>query len=863
MEISRDEYAQTFEKPAEIKEAEKIFERRRSQERRRSLEYPEWETMRKIMHDVIEKNRQKQIEEHYKEEKTLKQKRIEEDAKVRYLEEDKNTPDHWIKRHPALIRLTGVHPLNAEPPTQLLLEHGFITPASIHYVRNHGAVPKLDWKTHRLTVDGLVKNPKDFSMDEIIQFPSIEIPVTVTCDGNRRKEINLIKHSRGFDWGSGAIGTAMWKGVRLSDILDACGVDKEDMEDKFVCFEGSDQLAKGTYGTSVPLPIAVDPTHDVILAYEMNGKRLTPDHGYPIRLILPGMVGGRMVKWLKKITVSKEESQSFYHWHDNKVLPSAVDFSAVESGWWYKPEFTLYDMNINSIIITPAHQERLEVGPVINENQKYTIKGVAFSGGGRRVTRVEVTLDEGKTWIPCNVVYPDKITRHGLRVWVWCRWDVSIEVWKIFQSKSICVRAWDRSCNTQPKEPTWNLLGMMNNAWYKIMINLNEIKEKEKFAELVFLHPTVPDQISTGWKEKIRKPVSSATSMEYRSFTWSEVKQHNSPNDCWIVIDGDVYDVSSYMKDHPGGETPLLLYSGKDASKEYRQIHGQDAHEIKNWFRIGSIIQLPETRKRKENCALNPKKWIDVKMIKKEIVTHDTFHFIFELPDKNLPTGIDVGQHILLGADIGENFVVRPYTPVKPVNDQEENGTFELVIKIYGKGKNAKKEGLFTSFLDTLKEGDSIKAKGPAGHILYRGRGIITVDASTIQITHISMIAGGTGITPMFQLLKAILTDPDDNTKIALLYSNHTEDDILLRKDLDELAEKHKDQFKVWYTVSNPPENWKYSVGRINDNMIRKYLYPSSSESIALICGPPAMIEHGCFPSLHKAGYVDENIFEF
>jgi nitrate reductase (NAD(P)H) len=228
-------------------------------------------------------------------------------------ERDKGTPDDWIPRHHKLIRLTGRHPLNAEPELSILLSD-MLTPASLHYVRNHGAVPKLDWDSHRISVSGHVKSPREFSMQDILSLPTVTLPVTLTCDGNRRKELNMIKHSRAFHWGPGATGTAVWKvrsfgefsdckGVKLCDVLKMCEV--VNVETYHVCFEGADELAKDHYATSIPLSVAMDTTHDVILAFEMNGERLTPDHGFPIRVIIPGFVGGRMVKWLTKITISE------------------------------------------------------------------------------------------------------------------------------------------------------------------------------------------------------------------------------------------------------------------------------------------------------------------------------------------------------------------------------------------------------------------------------------------------------------------------------------------------------------------------------------------------------------------------------
>jgi len=189
-----------------------------------------------------------------------------------------------------------------------------------------------------MNIDRLVERPMEFSMDELASMPTIRILVTLSCDGNRRRELNSLRKTRGFNWGPGAISCAYWTGVRLSDVLARCGV-KGNEGARFVWFEGADQLHQDRYGTSIPLSTAMDPENDIILAMWMNDEKLSPDHGFPVRVVIPGFVGGRMVKWLTSIKVASKETQNFYHWHDNKLLPSIVDsVEAAEEGWWYNTE---------------------------------------------------------------------------------------------------------------------------------------------------------------------------------------------------------------------------------------------------------------------------------------------------------------------------------------------------------------------------------------------------------------------------------------------------------------------------------------------------------------------------------------------
>lgn len=315
-------------------------------------------------------------------------------------EADQFTPDNWIARSSHLIRLTGKHPLNSEPELTALYGAGLITPNLLHYVRNHGPVPHLLWETH--TVD--VENGKlVLSMDDVKHgFETINIAVALACDGNRRKELNMIRRSKGFNWGAGAISCAYWKGPLLRDVLHAAGVEGFDNGRRWVHFEGADELSEGKYATSIPLAYAMDTENDVILAYEMNNVPLPPDHGYPVRLMIPGYVGGRCVKWLHRVWVSQKENDSHYHIWDNRVLPSFIREmdSEFSHTMFNHPSTACNEQNLNSIIVKPEHGERIRLSDV-DKNETYRVAGIAYDGGGHEVQRVEVSLDGGGTWLYC------------------------------------------------------------------------------------------------------------------------------------------------------------------------------------------------------------------------------------------------------------------------------------------------------------------------------------------------------------------------------------------------------------------------------------------------------------------------------
>ncbi|CAG8603506.1 3283_t:CDS:2 [Scutellospora calospora] len=521
---------------------------------------------------------------------------------------DVGTPDNWIPRHPEMIRLTGKHPFNAEAPLSLLMEQGFITPNSLHYVRNHGPVPKLKWETHRLTVDGLVSKPLTLSMDNIESLPYKEFPVTLCCAGNRRKEQNMIKQTKGFNWGAAATSCAIWKGVPLSHILKLAGVeDGTHNKPRYVCFAGCDKLPNGYYGTSIPLEWAMNDANDVILAYGMNGERLPPDHGYPLRALIPGCIGGRMVKWLSSITVSDKESDSYYHYYDNRVLPPEYDMErATKEKIWYNPDYIINKLNINSAITTPAHNEQISLSSFVS-TKEYTIKGYAYTGGGHKVTRVEISLDGGKKWLLANLTQPElehpAVLNRGInpipRFWCWSFWSISVPLYSFIRCEEIAVRAWDASHNTQPQEPTWNVMGMMNNCHFRVKVNT--VSQGKEFF-LAFQHPTQPGNNPGGWMVK-PEPLPLKTAMvtglsttNNKKYSINQVEKHNAEGDCWIIIDKKVYDCTKFLKVHPGGIDAILINAGKDVTDEFNAIHSNRARSKLTNFYIGDLSEIPQAK---------------------------------------------------------------------------------------------------------------------------------------------------------------------------------------------------------------------------------------------------------------------------
>ncbi|RZS05992.1 hypothetical protein BHM03_00036574 [Ensete ventricosum] len=800
---------------------------------------------------------------------------------------DEGTADYWVERSPSLIRLTGKHPLNCEPPLGQLMHHGFITPVPLHYVRNHGAVPRADWGTWTVEITGLVKRPLRLTMDELVHdFPPVEIPVTLVCAGNRRKEQNMVRQTMGFNWGPAAISTAVWRGARLRDVLRRCGIRDPKDGALFVCFEGAEDLpgcgggGGSKYGTSLRREAAMDASRDVMLAYMQNGELLKPDHGFPVRIIIPGFIGGRMVKWLRRIIVAPQESNSYYHYKDNRVLPSHVDEELADAeAWWYKPEYIINELNINSVIITPRHDEMLLVddSPI---QQPFLMRGYAYSGGGRKVTRVDITYDGGETWLPCALHHPEKPNKFG-KYWCWCFWSVAVEVMDLLGAKEVAVRAWDESLNTQPEKLIWNVMGMMNNCWFKVKVNVRRHKKDE--IGLVFEHPTQPGNQSGGWMAQQRHlETSEVASMKKSVFTprmstsperyaMSKVREHASAASVWIVVHDHVYDCTAFIKDHPGGADSILVSAGSDCTEEFDAIHSDKARALLEAYRIGELApsgntseaSLPATiREVSRPLALvKPHENVQCKLVSRKAASRNVRLFRFALPSADQVLDLPVGKHIFLYATINDKLCMRPYTPTSPV---DEVGHLELLIKVYFKGENAKfpNGGLMSQHLESLPVGSTLDVKGPFGHIEYTGRGNFLVQGKPRIAKRLAMIAGGTGITPVYQVIRAALQDPEDHTEMHLVYANRTTEDILLREELDGWAREHPAQLKAWYVISEVKqgERWRYSTGRVTESILRGHIpVGGSDDTLALACGPPPMIQLAVVPNLEKMGYDTAN----
>ncbi|EDV26308.1 Sulfite oxidase, mitochondrial [Trichoplax sp. H2] len=367
-----------------------------------------------------------------------------------YNNEPKRRPDFTVNQQ---------QPFNAEPPCDALIRN-YVTPNDYFYVRNHAPVPSLPGESYRLMIGGDVPQPISLSLSELkSQFPKVQVMATLMCAGNRRDELNKIKTVKGVTWGPAAISNGIWGGVPLRLVLHAAGIIESNFRQYHVCFEGFDICKDNTgYGSSIPIPKAMDPQGDVLLAYEMNGEELPRDHGYPLRVVVPGYIGARSVKWLKSIVVQKEESTNYFQRRDYKLFLPQVNWDNVDQ-WWDKSP-PIQELSVQAAILEPKN------GAAIDTGSPYAIKGYALSNG-HRIARVDVSLDNGVTWEPATTINGE-IKDNTNRYWSWFLWTYTVR--SMPSPCRIVCRAWDYASNSMPGDAPsiWNLRGVMNNSWHRI-----------------------------------------------------------------------------------------------------------------------------------------------------------------------------------------------------------------------------------------------------------------------------------------------------------------------------------------------------------------------------------------------------------
>jgi len=344
-----------------------------------------------------------------------------------------------------LLQMNG-YPLNLETPLELLTD--YLTPNELFFVRSHWNPHMPDPKRWALTVDGDVKRGQRLTLDDLKKLPRAEATCVLQCAGNGRGLQNPTMP--GVQWRYGAAGNAKWRGVRVKDVLDRAGVSPAAAH--LHLFGSDDPPGKvPPFHRSIEMEKAMD---DCILAWEMNGVPLPPQHGAPLRLIVPGWAGDHWMKWVVRLSAQKDPQKGFYmdtayRW---PLTPGAP-------GVAFKPEEMkpLTEMAVKSNITSAPKRARMKM--------PYDVRGFAFSGAPD-VAKVEISDDDGKTW---NAAQLDpRHTPHAWRLWTY-RWTPRSSGTAI-----LLARATDSRGAAQPRETVWNQSGYLFNAWHSVNVEVTE-----------------------------------------------------------------------------------------------------------------------------------------------------------------------------------------------------------------------------------------------------------------------------------------------------------------------------------------------------------------------------------------------------
>ncbi|KAJ6137594.1 Cytochrome b5 [Penicillium samsonianum] len=446
---------------------------------------------------------------------------------------------------------------------------------------------------------------------------------------------------------------------------------------------------------------------------------------------------------------------------------------------------------------------------------------------------------------------------------------------------------------------------------------------------------SVPEtkELKAEWKAEIELP----------EYTLKDVAAHNTKGDTWMIIHGQVFELTKYLQDHPGGADALIEVAGTDATAAYEDVgHSEDAREIMQPFLVGTLkdaqqyvrpkavrvvsqkapeeagsssstiktiacalgglipvfyiisqsnnltnslgaisqliphqlknlrlphggfvngflaasaistavgvmvarqagrftkidsgfMRFPPHMKSKKVIRvdphltrgfLEPQQYQHLPLVEKTELATNVYRFVFALPTATGVLGLPIGQHVAIRAVVDGTTVTRSYTPT---SNNIDRGRIELVIKCYPDGQ------LSGKYLAGLTVGDEVEFRGPKGSMRYT-KGLCR---------KIGMVAGGTGITPMYQLIRAICENDTDTTEVSLVYANRSESDILLREELERFARQYPKNFKLWYMLDSAPEGWTYGSGYVDQTVLAEQLPAPSSDTKVMLCGPPGMV---------------------
>jgi nitrate reductase (NAD(P)H) len=527
---------------------------------------------------------------------------------------------------------------------------------------------------------------------------------------------------------------------------------------------------------------------------------------------------------------------------------------------WQNADDLIYDYNVQSVITHPAHDELVSldndtaytVRGYAYSGAGHKIKRVQVSLDGGKTWRLAQLDDDQEDHERKKV----GMEQSRIGSWCWRLWTLDIQISDLVESggELVC-RGWDTDNNTQPQTTEWNLMGMMHNAWYSVKgridlampsskqeessakVDQNQRLRRRTVVSMRFKHPTVVEEDpadtgaggfrNKGWLKPQLNDLLEVTTLgekvleepnPYR-FTREMVAKHTSHGDAWVIVHNKVYDCSAFLDEHPGGSASILSAAGTDATKVFKQIHSIDSHEIFGNYLLGEIDDYHRysskngkssdsgddnsNDKNSNNCNNNKHflspQWQLIRLVKKDSISQDSRIFRFALSSPKIKFGLPTGKHVFVRARSKHDckMYVRAYTPIS--DDDSLPGFADFLIKVYKPAKGHPEGGHLSQVLDLLEIGETIEVRGPLGSFLYLGHGRWTFGTHSGRACRIVTMAGGTGITPIHQLIRAIAMDPTDRTEVRLLYANKTEEDILLREELIQLEKKSAGKVKIWY----------------------------------------------------------------
>ena len=322
-----------------------------------------------------------------------------------------------------------------------------VTPVGLHYLLIHFDIPEADERTWRLEIGGQVARPRSLTMEELRSRPQVTAPVTLECAGNGRARLDPRPVSQ--PWLEEAVGTASWTGTPLRPLLEEARIGPGAVE---VLFAGADRGVQGgleqDYERSLPLAEAM--REEVLVAWAVNGRPLPPQHGHPLRLVVPGWYGMTSVKWLRRISVLTEPFAGYQQTGSYLIHASEVD-----------PGTPVTRIQPRSLLLPPGIPEFESRSRFLGPG-RHRLFGRAWSGLAP-VARVEVSTDGGQRWQPAELDRQPS-------PWAWAGWSFTWEATP--GSYELCSRATDAAGNTQPTQPPWNTGGYANNAVQRVPVTV-------------------------------------------------------------------------------------------------------------------------------------------------------------------------------------------------------------------------------------------------------------------------------------------------------------------------------------------------------------------------------------------------------